>query len=364
MKISRAVNKGLVFCLGLILLFSSPVFSQKRSVNSAANLQQLFQAPPDDTKIMMRWWWFGPFISEAEIERELNVLKDAGIGGFELAVVYPMIIDDPSRNIKNDVYLSPPFLEKVKFTSRKARELGLRMDITIGSGWSYGGPYITQDLAAAKLRSDSIEIPPSKTTFNRPTPYEGEKLLAAFIGRGAKMENPNTFQEIDLSGNNPVLQIPPGDGPRTLVFYYSSHTGQIVKRAAIGAEGYVQDHYSRAATETHLRENGDKFMSAVEPGSVHAIFTDSLEVYSADWTADFPEEFQKRRGYALKPLLPLLEYDDPRSESVRRDFGKTLTELYEERFLIPMHDWAKRTKCFSVCRITEIRLHRFQAIVT
>ncbi len=87
----------------------------------------------------------------------------------ELAVVYPLIVDDPSRGIRNDRYLSPSFLEKVKFTSRKARELGLRMDVTIGSGWSYGGPYITPELAAARLRSDAIEIEPAKNTITPPT---------------------------------------------------------------------------------------------------------------------------------------------------------------------------------------------------
>ncbi len=86
-------------------------------------------------------------------------------------------------------------------------------------------------------------------------------------------------------------------------------------------------------------------MSAVEPGSVTSIFTDSLEVYSADWTADLPAEFKKRRGYDLLPLLPLLEYDEaPRSDAVRHDFGKTLTELFEERFLIPMHEWSVKNK--------------------
>lgn len=90
-------------------------------------------------------------------------------------------------------------------------------------------------------------------------------------------------------------------------------------------------------------------MGAVEPGSVHAIFTDSLEVYGADWTSDLLEEFKKRRGYDLRPLLPLLEYDDEqqqRSPAVRRDFGKTLTELYEERFLVPMREWTTKNKVF------------------
>ena len=314
------------------------------AATNAAQLQRGFQTPPDDARIMMRWWWFGPAVTTDEIEREMRAMKAGGIGGFELAFVYPMTLDDPSRGLKNERFLSPEFLEKVRFTSQKAKELGLRMDITIGSGWSYGGPYINQNLAAARMRSDSFEIEPAKTTIARPVPYQGEQLIGAYVGRGSKNENPNTFLPIDVSGTGD-LKIPAGDGPRTLVFYYSSRTGQIVKRSAIGAEGYVLDHYNSAAIQKHLQEAGDKLMSAVVPNSVYSIFCDSLEVYGADWTADLLAEFQKRRGYDLRPLLPLIEFDDAdrtRSEKVRRDFGKTLTELYEERFVVPMKEWAAK----------------------
>lgn len=323
---------------------ASPVASMSPVSPTAAELQQLFQKPPDESRIMMRWWWFGPSVTRERLEAEMLKMKEGGIGGFEVQPVYPLAVDDPARGIRNYPYLSPEFLDMVRFTSRKARELGLRMDLTVGSGWSFGGPYIPLEQAATRLRSDSFEIPPSKTSVVRPIAYEGERLIAAFVGRGALRENPNTFHEIAISGDGP-LSIPKGDGPRTLVFYFSSHTGQMVKRAAYGAEGYVLDHFSRAATETHLREAGDKLISAVEPGGVHAIFTDSLEVYGADWTPDMLSEFQKRRGYDLRPLLPLLDNDEgERSEALRRDFGRTLTELYEERFLIPMRDWAAKNK--------------------
>ena len=76
---------------------------------------------------------------------------------------------------------------------------------------------------------------------------------------------------------------------------------------------------------------------------MHAIFCDSLEVYDADWTADMLEQFRSRRGYDLRPLLPLLERDaGDRSLELRRDFGRTLSELYEERFLVPLKEWSRK----------------------
>ena len=98
-----------------------------------AEVQRLFAKPPDDSRILMRWWWFGPSVTTVELEAEMRRMREGGIGGFELAVVYPMALDDPARHLRNEPYLSPEFLDKVAFTSRKARELGLRMDVTIGS---------------------------------------------------------------------------------------------------------------------------------------------------------------------------------------------------------------------------------------
>lgn len=46
-----------------------------------------------------------------------------------------------------------------------------------------------------------------------------------------------------------------------------------------------------------------------------AIFCDSLDVFSSDWTRDLLDEFRKRRGYDLKPYLPALVTDiGPKTE--------------------------------------------------
>ena len=43
------------------------------------------------------------------------------------------------------------------------------------------------------------------------------------------------------------------------------------------------------------------------------------------------------------PYLPALIGDaGPLTASVRHDWGKTLTELANERFLAPLHDWAQQ----------------------
>ena len=46
------------------------------------------------------------------------------------------------------------------------------------------------------------------------------------------------------------------------IFFISSRTGMTVKRPAVGAEGFVLDHYDRDAIETHLHAVGDRLLEA------------------------------------------------------------------------------------------------------
>ena len=50
-----------------------------------AALKQSFLHPPDDARIMMRWWWFGSAVEKPELEREMRAMKEGGIGGVRSA---------------------------------------------------------------------------------------------------------------------------------------------------------------------------------------------------------------------------------------------------------------------------------------
>src|SRR4051794_24993936 len=142
---------------------------------NVAELRRGFERPPDDARMMVRWWWFGPSVTQAELEREMRFMKEGGIGGFEVQPTYALELDDPAKGIKNLPFMSPEFLEALTFTGEKAKELGLRMDLTLGSGWPFGGPHIPVALASPRLRvqTGSLNL------------REGEKLIAVF-GTGGK----------------------------------------------------------------------------------------------------------------------------------------------------------------------------------
>src|ERR1700712_4286224 len=123
-----------------------------------AALQQSFVTPPDDARPMMRWWWFGPGVLKPEIEREILAMKAGGIGGFEIQPVYPLALDDKATGFRNLPYLSDDFLDAVKFAADTANKNGMRVDMTLASGWPYGGPHVTADQAALRLRMVPIDV--------------------------------------------------------------------------------------------------------------------------------------------------------------------------------------------------------------
>ena len=306
------------------------------ALEAAATLDELqrgFLQPPPDSRIMMRWWWFGPAVTKDGIERELRTMKAGGIGGVEVQPVYPLETDDPAKGFRNLPYLSPEFLDLVRYTADKARELGLRMDLTLGSGWPYGGPHIPVTQAAGRLRIDKVK--PSSRRIPVPDLAHGESLIAAFDAQtNAELTDGIRDGVLRVAESRPI--------PGEVWFFIASRSGMMVKRPGVGAEGFVLDHYDRDALTAHLRKVGDPLMRALGSSKPYAVFCDSLEVFGSDWTGDFLDQFRKRRGYDLKPhLVALAGGSDDRTRAVRYDWGRTLTELYEERFMTPLSQWAK-----------------------
>ena len=416
--------------LAIALLLASATVAQAQTKPAAepspdpavSALRADFITPPDAAKPMVRWWWFGPAVVKPEIVRELQQMKTDGIQGAEIAFVYPNVLDDPSKDLKNLTFLSPEMLDAVAYAQSEGRNLGLRIDVTLCSGWPYGGPATSLAEAATRLRIIEVPVAAGATSVAVPTLAEGktfeeisklkfqikgvaklavgDTILSAAIANtiprpksaseaptaattaapagapaaadSAEPEPPAppadaaspspapgappaprghnagpkpsswdlaTAQPLAINGS--TITVAPSDKPRVALFFVSSHTGQQVKRAAVGAEGYVLDPFSHDAVATHLRAVGEPLVKAFGSTPPYAIFSDSLEAYGADWTPNLPAEFQKRRGYNLIPHLPeLTAGGTPAAETVRHDYGRTLTELVDENYLTQINDWA------------------------
>ena len=333
-------KNSLALPLLITLIFSN--FARAASVD---DLQKNFQTPPDDARIMMRWWWFGPAVTKPELERELRVMRDGGIGGVEVQPVYPLLPDDTAHGIKNLPYLSDEFLDMLKFTADKTKELGMRFDLTLGSGWSFGGAKTPINEAAGQLRVERVKIDANTNRVPLPSMIPAEKLLGVFLPSTAPNAAGNPWKELTNINDDAVnLSADDAKSAGEILFFISGKAGMMVKRPAVGAEGYMLNHLDKPSVDSYLKNTGDRLFSVFDKNNrPYSVFSDSLEVYNQDWTDDFLSEFQKRRGYDLKPILPALVTDTGKqSADIRYDWGRTLTELFNEKFAVPMTDWAHK----------------------
>jgi hypothetical protein len=359
MKNVLSPRTSLIAALSILAVCGTSVLAQRPTATpgstSIETLRQGFLNPPDAAKPMVRWWWFGPAVVKPEILRELQQMKADGIGGAEMAFVYPVVLDDPAKGLKNLPFLSPEMLDAVHFAQSEGRKLGLRIDITLCTGWPYGGNNTPLSEAAGHLRIVEVPVPASATSIAEPKLEEGESFISASIANTRDV--PKQPQERghnavpkpvdwDVTSAHPLtlsqnVSVSAASVPRVALFFVAGHTKQQVKRASVNADGYVLDPFSHQAVATHLKKVGEPLLSAFGTTPPYAIFSDSLEAYGADWTPTLPGEFLKRRGYDLLPHMPeLVAGGTPAAEKVRHDWGRTLTELVNENYLVQINNWA------------------------
>ena len=322
------------------------------SPSPVSALVELVRSPSPDARGLTRWWWYGCAVTESEIERELDFMQAAGIGGVELQILYAVTPDDPEKGIYNIPFGSPRFYEILAFTKAACDKRGMTLDITPGSSWPYGGPMIGPEDAQQEALPYQLDLHgPQRFSMDFTTRFAGDVACAAL----GKMEHsvmlPETVRDVTKHfeikylfgwpwGTQAVdIEVPEGDWK--LVFFVVSMHRNHVGKPGRNAQGLVIDHCSRRAMDTFLRHMVEPIARHV-PG-VNAYFCDSIEVEGHNWSGVLLEEFEKRRGYSLAPYVYALWGDmgdiTPR---VRYDYFKTMSELTIENFFDPLTEFAHR----------------------
>ncbi len=226
------------------------------------------------------WWWHGSAVDKGNLTRELERYCKAGMGGVHIIPIYGTKGAE-SRDIE---YLSPRWMEMFRHVLKEGQRLDLGVDMTTGTGWCFGGPMISREQASG----------------------------VAVARR-------------DAGG----------------VWRVSMKPTSRVKRAAPGGEGPMLNPFYRPAVETFLAwfEKGFPTGDRVTP---RAMYHDSFE-YQVNWSPDLPEEFARRRGYALDKEYDALFGNDSseRAARVKSDYRETLAEMLRENLAEPWARWAK-----------------------
>lgn len=162
---------------------------------SLAQNQQLkdFQTPPDAAKPRVWWHWMNGNITKEGIKKDLDWMKQVGIGGFQnfdANLFTPVVVP------KKLVFMQPDWKDAFRFTTEHAAKNGLEMAIAGSPGWSVtGGPWVRPENGMKKYVWTELKIeggkpftgklPQSSGVLSNFQDIEafGEGLAGGFVGK-------------------------------------------------------------------------------------------------------------------------------------------------------------------------------------
>jgi len=303
-----------------------------------------------ETKPWTRWWWHGSALTRQGITSEMEAYQAAGIGGLEITPIYGVFgIEDQFID-----YLSPQWMELLQHTLKEAERLDMGVDMATGTGWPFGGPWVTDEDASKNLHHLEFSLSQGQR-LKEPITFIQQPYLRAVGSQLYEVHDSFSTEKIVAQGtrSEPVMRIDPktiditqltqpissnknlqalaidqvvferslplellmaysdvGDvlnltdkvdkkgildweapaGNWKLYAIFQGWHGKMVERAGPGGEGYVIDHFSTSALSHYL----NRFDSAFEGHDIHtlrAFFNDSYEVDDARGAADWTPEF-------------------------------------------------------------------------
>lgn len=303
-------------------------------LTASANL--LGQPSFETAKPWTYWWWMGSAVNKVDIKAHLNQFSKAGLGGVHIIPIYGAKgYEDQFRD-----FLSEEWLEVVEYTYKEAEKIGLGVDMTLGTGWPYGGAWITPGNAAKKLvirafnlkKSDLIELDIQQIKAD----FSYLEVLAIYASNGKERINLNSAIKSEK------IQYKVAKGNWNITLFGTALTEQMVKRAAPGGEGPVMDYFDEQSVKVYLNHFDSIFANTKYPVRTRAFYHDSYEVYNANWTGRFLEVFQDLHDYDLLEYMYIL--DEKNHENyplILHDVRETLSELLYTGFTQTWTDWSR-----------------------
>ncbi len=328
------------------------------------------------TKPWTRWWWQGSAVDKPNLTAAMQLYQQAGLGGMEITPIYGV------KGTENKFidFLSPKWVDMLLHCLQEGKRLNMGIDMATGTGWPFGGPWVT-DADASKYVTSKTYTMNSGETLNDTIQYRQESFVRTANGKALKVDqvmNPiaankdlqamaidqvrfdvmlplkllmayeESGKTLDLTSNvfNGKLNWTAPSGKWKLVALFEGLHGKMVERAAPGGEGRAIDHFSAEALRNYLQKFDEAF-AGKDISALRSFFNDSYEVDDArgqsNWTPNFFAEFKNRRGYDLKNELHYLFATDnsDRYKRVLYDYRETISDLLLEKFTQPWHNWAK-----------------------
>ncbi len=295
---------------------------------AVSGAQNPWPSPTMTSRPWTYWWWMGSAVDPENIARELGRYQAAGFGGVHIIPIYGAKGYE-SRYIE---YLSPRWMEMLRFTVAEADRRGMGVDMTTGTGWCFGGPNISGDNGCGQVVFKTVEVQDGQA-IPKAFDLAGAQVVTAFDGAGHTVD-------LTSQARSGAVVAPAGQW-RVYAVSQKPCPGP-VKRAAPGGRGPMLNPFYGPAIEHYLARFTAAFAGYKGP-KPRAMYHDSFE-YQADWSPDFFAQFERRRGYRLQDHLDLLFGNDTSDQAarVKCDYRETASDLVLESLTEPWVEWSHR----------------------
>lgn len=397
-----------IHSLVLFLALCLPSFAQE----GEDSLYESFLNPGKAYRPRVWWHWMNGNITHDGIRKDLEWMDRAGISGFhnfDAGQNTPQIVD------KRIVYMSPEWRNEFNYALDIADSLGMEVTVASSPGWSItGGPWVTPDDAEKKVVWRETVVEGGRHfTGSLPEPYvncgpyqdepgypddphryeyyrdlfvlavpvlEGDtvRVVESRVKAGFEMNYrisdryptpetalcPQVSDVIDLTPHfrDGILDWNIPEGRWRIYRFGYNLLGRCNGPASPEATGLEVDKLDREAVIRYY----DNYLGMYQEASngrlgkaIQCLMIDSYESGRGTWTASMEKEFHRRRGYRLRPWMPVLTGQvigsSRESEQFLFDWRQTLGELIAENHYDVVNDILKE---YGMTRYTEAHEER------
>lgn len=304
--------------------------------NQAPTLSDaLFQNPTAEYRGTPFWAW-NDLLTKDELERQIDVFREMGLGGFHMHV---------RTGLKNQ-YLSDAYMGLVKDCVEKAKQNGMLAWLYDEDRWPSGaaGGMVTKD---PRYRARALYFTNDET--DAANLNDGDRLLACYdvsLGADGTLQRYRRIEPDESANGKKWFALLKISTPSS---WYNGQTyADTLNKEAI-------EQFIKVTHERYKATVGDAFGDTVP-----AIFTDEPQFtrkttldhsdpqgnawVRLPWTDKVPELYQKAYGEDLLASLPELFWELPNGKIsvVRYHYHDFIAELFAQSFADTVGGWCKQ----------------------
>ncbi len=273
-----------VVCLTLLTTIFNNVFAGGEigipKDDAEKTLRIDFSTPPPGYGEVPFWWWSGrDALNKERLMEQIDEIHKAGIAGVQVNYAHHRCDKRPTQDSEPKIF-SDEWWDVFTFAAEECKKRGMGIS----------------------LSNYTLDLPDGENLWNKlkiSTPEMHATEIVYEKGKIIKRKVPRTYDPLN-----------PKSGQLVVEKFFDPFIKKVPEKHRDALNFFFQDEL--------LLSNNILWL----------------------WSEDLPQEFKKRKGYDIEPLLPALFTDfGPDTVKVRLDMNDVMSALACERYFKPIYDW-------------------------